>query len=126
MKGGAALLELASPRAARYLALRFLDEAQAARVRLDHPRDAEALHDFRVAIRRLRSTVRAYAAHLEDGIGRKDRRRLRKLARATGGARDGEVMIAWMQARRDDLSDEQAPGLEWLLDRLRKRQDRLD
>ncbi|HEX6040155.1 CHAD domain-containing protein [Longimicrobium sp.] len=126
MKGGAALLELSAPRAARWLALQFLAEARAARARLDQPDDAEALHDFRVAIRRLRSTVRAYAAHLEDGIGRKDRRRLRKLAHATGGARDGEVMIAWMDARRGDLSGEQAPGLEWLLARLRKRQEKLD
>jgi CHAD domain-containing protein/CYTH domain-containing protein len=126
MTGGAALLELAAPRAARFLALRFLDEAQAARTRLDDPADAEALHDFRVAIRRLRSTVRAYAPHLEDGVGRKDRRRLRKLAHATGGARDGEVMIAWMEARRGDLSVEQAPGLDWLVARLRKRQEKLD
>lgn len=126
MKGGAALLELAAPRAARWLALRFLDEAKAARARLNDPGDAEALHDFRVAVRRLRSTVRAYAPHLEDGIGRKDRRRLRKLAHATGDARDGEVMIAWMEARRDGLEDEHAPGLAWTLDRLRKRQEKLD
>lgn len=126
MKGGAALLELSAPRAARWLALHFLAEARAARARLDDPADAEALHDFRVAIRRLRSTVRAYAAHLEDGIGRKDRRRLRALAHATGDARDGEVMIGWMDARRGDLADDQAPGLEWLLARLRKRQEKLD
>lgn len=126
MKGGAALLELAAPRAARWLALHFLDEAQDARVRLDDAGDAEALHDFRVAIRRLRSTVRAYAAHLEGGVGGKDRRRLRKLAHATGDARDGEVMIAWMEARRDHLSAEQVPGLDWLLARLRKRQAKLD
>lgn len=126
MKGGAALLELGAPRAARFLALRFLDEAQAARVRLDDAGDVEALHDFRVAIRRLRSTVRAYAASLEDGIGGKDRRRLRKLAHATGDARDGEVMIGWMQTRRDRLSEDELPGLEWLLARLEKRQKKLD
>ena len=126
MKGGAALLELAAPRAARWLALHFLDEAAAARVRLDDAQDAEALHDFRVGIRRLRSTVRAYADHLEGGIGRKDRQRLRKLGRATGDARDGEVMIGWMEARRGDRSEEEVPGLEWLLARLRKRQTKLD
>lgn len=126
MTGGAALLELAAPRAARWLALRFLDEAQAARVRLDDAADAEALHDFRVAVRRLRSTVRAYAEPLEGGIGRKDRRRLRKLAHATGDARDGEVMIGWMEARRGGLSEDEAPGLDWLLARLRRRQAKLD
>jgi CHAD domain-containing protein/CYTH domain-containing protein len=126
MMGGAALLELAAPRAARWLALHFLDEAQAARVRLDDADDAEALHDFRVAIRRLRSTVRAYADQMDDGIGGKDRRRLRRLAHATGDARDGEVMIGWMGARRDGLSEDELPGLDWLVARLQKRQAKLD
>jgi CHAD domain-containing protein/CYTH domain-containing protein len=123
---GAALLELAAPRAARWLALHFLDEAQAGRVRLDDPDDVEALHDFRVGLRRLRSTVRAYAGHLEGSLGGKDRRRLRRLARATGAARDGEVMIGWMEARRAELSEEEVPGLDWLLARLRRRQQKLD
>ena len=120
------LLELGAPRAARHLALRFLDEAQAGRVRLDDAGDTEALHDFRVGLRRLRSTVRAYAAQLEDGIGGKDRRRLKALAGATGASRDGEVMIGWMDARRGDLSDAERPGLDWLLERLRARQEKLD
>jgi CHAD domain-containing protein/CYTH domain-containing protein len=120
------LLDLGAHRAARWLALRFLEDAQAARMRLDDPDDAEALHDFRVALRRLRSTVRAYADQLEGSIGGKDRRRLRALAGATGGSRDGEVMIAWMEARRGDLSEAEAPALDWLLDRLHRRQETLD
>ncbi|HEX6368269.1 MAG TPA: CHAD domain-containing protein [Longimicrobium sp.] len=120
------LLELGAHRGARWLALRFLDEAQAARVRLDDAGDAEALHDFRVGLRRLRSTVRAYADWLEEAIGGKDRRRLKALAGATGASRDGEVMIAWMQSRRDALSDAEQPGADWLLERLRARQEKLD
>ncbi|HEX2076607.1 MAG TPA: CHAD domain-containing protein [Longimicrobium sp.] len=120
------LLELGAHRAARWLALRFLEDAQAARARLDDPEDAEALHDFRVALRRLRSTVRAYADQLEDSLGGKDRRRLRALARATGESRDGEVMIAWMEARRGDLAETEVPALDWLLDRLGQRQEELD
>jgi CHAD domain-containing protein/CYTH domain-containing protein len=120
------LPQLGAHRAARWLALRFLEEAQAARVRLGDKGDAEALHDFRVGLRRLRSTVRAYAAQLEDGIRDKDRRRLKALAGATGASRDGEVMIAWMEARADTLSGEERPGLDWLLERLRARQEKLD
>ncbi len=120
------LLQLGAHRAARHLALRFLDEAQAGRVRLDDAGDVEALHDFRVGLRRLRSTVRAYAEQLRDSIGGKDRRRLKALAGATGASRDGEVMIGWMEARRDDLSDAERPGLDWLLERLRARQEKLD
>jgi CHAD domain-containing protein/CYTH domain-containing protein len=120
------LLELGARRAARFLALRFLDEAQAARVRLDDAGDAEALHDFRVGLRRLRSTVRAYAEPLGGAIGGKDRTRLKALAAATGASRDGEVMIAWMQAHGDRLSHAERPGLDWLLDGLRARQEKLD
>ncbi|HEU4880962.1 MAG TPA: CHAD domain-containing protein [Longimicrobium sp.] len=120
------LLELGARRAARYLALRFLDEAQAARVRLDDAGDAEALHDFRVGLRRLRSTVRAYADQLDEAIGGKDRARLKALAAATGASRDGEVMIAWMETHGEHLSDAEKPGLNWLLDRLRARQEKLD
>jgi CHAD domain-containing protein/CYTH domain-containing protein len=120
------LLELGAHRAARWLALRFLDEAQAARVRLDDAGDAEALHDFRVGLRRLRSTVRAYAAQLDDSIGDKDRRRLKALAGATGESRDGEVMIEWMQTHGEHLSGTEQPGRDWLLERLRARQEKLD
>ena len=120
------LLELGVHRAARWLALRFLEDAAAARARLGDPGDAEALHDFRVALRRLRSTIRAYADHLDEGIGRRDRRRLRALARATGAARDGQVMMRWMEARRDALAEPERPGMEWLLERLRARQEKLD
>jgi CHAD domain-containing protein/CYTH domain-containing protein len=120
------LLDLGAHRAARWLALRFLEDAQAARARLGDPDDAEALHDFRVALRRLRSTVRAYADQLQGSIGGKDRKRLRALAGATGHSRDGEVMIAWMEARRGGLADAEVPALDWLLDRLRQRQGELD
>lgn len=49
------LLDRPAAEAARLLALRMLDAAAAARLRMDNPADPEALHDFRVAIRRLRS-----------------------------------------------------------------------
>ena len=45
---------------ARLLALSFLDQAAQARPRLADPADTEALHDFRVGLRRLRSCLRAY------------------------------------------------------------------
>ena len=38
------------------------------RERVDDPKDAEALHDFRVALRRLRTTLRAYRAELRDSV----------------------------------------------------------
>src|SRR5207244_4645218 len=54
------LLESAPEAAARLLALEALDEALAASERLGDDADSEALHDFRVALRRLRSFFRGY------------------------------------------------------------------
>jgi CHAD domain-containing protein len=63
--------------AAHRIARAFLDDAAAAAARLADAADAEALHDFRVAIRRLRVTVRTYPA-LRASVSKKLRRRLRK------------------------------------------------
>ena len=120
-----ALLDLGVQRAARWLALRFLEDARAGRTRLGDADDTEALHDFRVALRRLRSTVRAYREPLEDSVGGKDRRRLKRLAGATGESRDGEVMIGWVQKHAEGLSEAETAGADWLLERLRIRQERV-
>src|SRR5919205_1701354 len=92
------LLDRHPKEAARVIALEFLAQASAARERLDDPSDAEALHDFRVAIRRLRSTIRAFRRELDESVGGKARRRLRRLAQATNGGRDAEVQIEWVEA----------------------------
>src|SRR2546429_8551253 len=61
------LLAAPAPGAARRIALSLLDAATAARERLPDAGDAEALHDFRVAMRPLRGTLRAYQPQLEAG-----------------------------------------------------------
>jgi CHAD domain-containing protein/CYTH domain-containing protein len=101
----AGVLDLPAERGARRLALAFLDDAEAAHQRLERGGDDEALHDFRVAVRRLRSTVRAYREPLAGSIGGGDRRRLAALADATGAARDLEVHVAWLQKRLDHLPE---------------------
>lgn len=106
---------------ARRLALRHLDQAAAAFPRLQDPADAEALHDFRVALRRLRSCLRSYDRWLGDCLPRKLRRRLKKLADATGPGRDTEVQIEWLRGRSRHLASHHRPGLAWLLVRLEER-----
>jgi len=54
------LLDRLAVLAASAVALAYLDDAVAAATRLSDRSDAEALHDFRVTIRRLRVTLRAY------------------------------------------------------------------
>ncbi len=116
------LLDRSAAEAARLLALRLLDDAAAARVRLGRADDPEALHDFRVAIRRLRSALRAWREVLGNGVSPKALRRLRRLARATGKSRDLEVHLAWVAAQAAQVREYQRPGLVWLEERLRRRQ----
>jgi len=112
------LLERSPEESARLLALSFLQEATTAERRFRDPEDSEALHDFRVAIRRLRSTCRAYRPYLETSISNKLRRRLRGLTEATNAGRDAQVMIAWLRSRRDDLGETGRSGADWLVVRL--------
>lgn len=117
-------LLLRSPEeAARRIALSFLDEAHAASRRLDDPKDKEALHDFRVGIRRLRSTLRAWRDRLEGTISKKQRKALKALQNATGGGRDAEVAIEWLAAQRGDLRPVHRYGQKWMVDRLAQRRD---
>ncbi|HEV2851795.1 MAG TPA: CHAD domain-containing protein [Thermoanaerobaculia bacterium] len=118
------LLSRPSEEGARLLALSFLDQAAQAWPRLADPAnsaDTEALHDFRVALRRLRSCLRAYRSHLEDSIPRKLAKRLKRLAASTGPGRDTEVQIEWLQGRRPHLAVHHRAGLAWLLARLEER-----
>jgi len=119
---------------ARRIALLFLDQAAAAFPRLQDAEDTEALHDYRVALRRLRSCLRAYAPVLGGSPPKKLQRRLRRLARATGPGRDLEVQIEWLRAQARHLSSSHRPGLTWMLrhldekmpDATRKLWDHLD
>lgn len=102
----------------------LLDAAGAAQARLADPTDGEALHDFRVALRRLRSVERAFRGQLDDPMPKKLRRGVRDLARATNGARDAEVQLAWVRGQRSGLDRMQRVGFTWFLERLEARRDR--
>lgn len=106
--------------AACRIALTHLDAAHAAHARLKEGGDTEALHDFRVALRRTRSVLRAYRPWL-GRIPRKLRRHLRALARATNVARDTEVMMDWLRVERRKIRAPHRAGFVWLQARLGKR-----
>ncbi len=115
------LLMLSAARAVRMTALAQLDAAVAAYGRFDNPEDLEALHDFRVALRRLRSCTQAYQDALSDTVPKKSRKQLRRLARATNEARDAEVRIEWLRSQEHHLPARQRIGWLWLLERLEAR-----
>ena len=111
---------------ARAVALARLDEAAAALSRLDDPSDDEALHDFRVAVRRLRSILRAYRPYLKGTGAKKLRRELGELARSTGAARDAEVQLAWLDAQEPRLPPRQRAGARCLRGRFEARLEQAD
>jgi CHAD domain-containing protein/CYTH domain-containing protein len=86
-------------RTVRVVARGLLARVRATRDRLDDPDDDEALHDFRVAGRRLRSWCRAWSAELGDTMREKDRERLGRVVHASGASRDLEVQIAWLRGQ---------------------------
>ena len=61
--------------------------------------DAGSLHDFRVALRRLRSWLRAYRPWFRDTIGGRSFRALGSLAGATNRGREIEVALEWLAAQ---------------------------
>ena len=115
------VLERSPEESARRIALDRLAAARAACERLGDADDVEALHDFRVAIRRLRSTLRAWRPHLGKGASKRQRRLLRELQTATGGGRDAEVALEWLTTQRSGLGPAQRRGHDWLTRRLGER-----
>jgi CHAD domain-containing protein/CYTH domain-containing protein len=110
--------------ATRLVALAWLDEACAALARMDDEEDAEALHDFRVAIRRLRSTSGTWRSALGKAASKKRRRALRRLQRSTGAGRDAEVALAWLETQRAELNQTQRVGLDWVAQHLGRRKEK--
>lgn len=119
-------LRESSHRVVRTVALGHLADAASARDRLANASDDEALHDFRVALRRLRSWERAFRPYTKKDVSKKLRRRLRNLARDTGASRDLEVHLAWLREQRRSVGRRQRPGLSWLLARLTERKEDAD
>ena len=114
------LLDRPAGEAVRRIALALLARAESAAVRLADPTalDPEALHDFRVAVRRLRSCLRAYREPLAESVSNKPLARLRALAAATNPGRDAEVQLAWLAAERGRIPPERRAGLDWLVAHL--------
>src|SRR5439155_11324774 len=114
-------------RGVRLVAISLLDDAQQAGDKLTNLatelRDGvtaadDALHDFRVAVRRVRSWVRAFKPWLQDDMSRKRRRRLSGIAEATRAARDAAVHLEWLRKERPELTARQRVGQTWLSERL--------
>jgi exopolyphosphatase/pppGpp-phosphohydrolase len=80
--------------------------------------DIEAVHKMRVASRRLRAVLDAYASICEPKPFKKAYRRVRELADLLGHARDTDVMIENLRTQMGQMSYEEQPGIQWQIERL--------
>lgn len=115
------LLSKPAGAAVRNHAIRLMHKTSAASERLPNEGDSEALHDFRVALRRLRTWLRAYGK--QAGVGNKLLLRLKDLARVTSRARDAEVGLGWLNRQRATLAERQLAGLNWLASHLEEEKE---
>lgn len=107
MKSLEETLDSPAPAGVRIIAASMLDEWLGTVPRLREAGDDEALHDYRVAMRKLRSWLRTF-----DEGGGKAQKQLSALNEATGSARDLEVMHEW-------LAGDTSPAALYVLDRLK-------
>jgi len=115
------LLARPAAQSVRLIAQGYLDTAVQALERLDDPADAEALHDFRVALRRLRTTLRAYRPLFEDSLGKKPSKQLGKIADSTNRVREAEAALEWLRPLTTGLTPGERVGLAWLIERIELR-----
>ncbi|HEX9894923.1 MAG TPA: CHAD domain-containing protein [Gemmatimonadales bacterium] len=122
---GAGIAAAAPETVAALLEDRIARAGQAAG-RLDEPDDPEGLHDFRVAIRRLRSLLRTYRDLTYEAVPRRLRRQLRRIARATNSSRDLQVKLGWLNQQTESLRPRERTGQRWLEERLAEDRDTAD
>jgi CHAD domain-containing protein len=97
---------------------------QAAAVRDN--RDVEAIHDMRVASRRLRTALELFEDCLPDKKARPWRKGIRRVTKALGQARDCDVQIEFVEDFLSHVDDRRLrPGIQRLLLRLRQQRDAL-
>jgi CHAD domain-containing protein len=84
-------------------------------------RDPEHVHQFRVGTRRADAALRIFADCLPRRVYRAARRRLRRLRRAAGAARDWDVFLAELHERRPHEARREQAGLDFLLGHARGR-----
>lgn len=107
-------------RASAIIAQVQLEKVREAYARLTQHLDSEALHDFRVGLRQLRSTFNAYPEAFP-ALGKKLNRQLRRLARDTNNARDSEVQLDWLRRIERNVGGDGRLGYRWLSRQLELR-----
>lgn len=86
----------------------------------------EAVHQLRVASRRLRAFVDVFAQFLDSGLVQRTRKRLKKITRAVRDLRDADVLVIDLEQRlRRVQGDDERAALQHALKAARARRTRL-
>jgi CHAD domain-containing protein len=80
----------------------------------------EALHDFRVSLRHLRSFLKSYEDFIKNA--KKHRENFSTIMAMTNAGRDYEVHSAWLNSRAKRASDLEKSGLQYLLEQLNNKE----
>jgi CHAD domain-containing protein len=76
----------------------------------------EALHDFRVSVRRLRSFLKSYENYMKDA--EKHRESFSDVMTLTNTGRDNEVHSAWLNARQKKADEVEQQGIRYMQEHL--------
>src|SRR5579875_445888 len=85
------------------------------RAALEADKDIEYVHQLRVGTRRADAALRIFATCLPKKTYRKARRRLKKIRRAAGAARDWDVFLADLLTREQGADAKHRGGLDFLV-----------
>src|SRR5262245_48894926 len=77
--------------------------------------DVEHVHQLRVATRRADAALRLFHLCLPRKVYRRARKRLRKIRRAAGAARDWDVFLISLGERIEAAPAAQVPGIDFLI-----------
>jgi CHAD domain-containing protein len=113
-------------RVARLIALELLSRVRKKAEDLRAAEDPKALKDFRVAVRRLRSWLRAFDDDLRDTLRGKHQRRLSRIADASRASRDLEVQVEWLQHFMQTRRKKNIGGADWVVARLQAKKAKAD
>src|SRR5579862_9910974 len=88
--------------------------------------DFDAVHDMRVASRRLRAVLSVFGADFAGHAGEELERRVKGVTRALGEARDLDVQLERLQRLSDALPEQERTGMADLIGDKRSERSRLD
>jgi CHAD domain-containing protein len=99
-----------------HLGTQLLNDAKTQAERLGNDEDSEALHDFRVSLRHLRSFLKSFEGFIKGA--KKHRQRFSEVMILTNAGRDNEVHLAWLKSQQTNANELEQDGILYLLENL--------